>query len=94
MNREKTLSEKEFKNEISPDFIGDNPRKMKEGTITPIVKNKTLSEKSVGVFISGRKELLDWRNLPFKTRLKICYNLLFFGIVDIEWKKQNIKELK
>ena len=42
-------------NEISPDFVGDNPKTMKEGTITP--ENKTLSE---GETIKEKFELTEF----------------------------------
>ena len=52
--KEKTLSEEiEYMNEISPDFIGDNPKDMREGTINPIgyIKAKKVKQKF--------KEILD-----------------------------------
>ena len=54
MEKETPLSEEiEYKNEISPDFIGDNPETMKEGTITPIgyIKVEKVKQKF--------KEILD-----------------------------------
>lgn len=45
-----------------------------------------MTENNVATFRSGNKEIWDYRNLPFKIKLKIAFNLLFFGIVDIKWK--------
>ncbi len=52
------------------------------------------NNKSVASFRSGNKEIWDWRNLPMKNRIKIALALIFYGIVDIEWKKANNIYLK
>ncbi len=38
----------EEKSQISPDFIGDDPETMKEGTITPIPKDKPKVKVKIG----------------------------------------------
>jgi len=44
-------------------------------------------DNKVATFISGNKEIWDWRNLGILDRLKIACSLIFTGVVDIEWKQ-------
>ena len=60
MKQEKTLNEEiEYMNEISPDFIGDNPRKMREGTISPVGYIKAKKVKQTFKEILDEIENLD-----------------------------------
>lgn len=43
--------------------------------------------KKVATFMSGRNEIWDYRNLSIMSRIRIAYDLIFTGVVEIEWKE-------
>ena len=92
MKQEKTLSEEiEYKNEISPDFIGDNPETMKEGTITPIgyIKVEKVKQKFKEILDEIEEEIKKYEEKVDYTESGILYSGVSSGL---EKAKQIIKQ--
>lgn len=81
--KEKTLSEEiEYMNEISPDFIGDNPETMREGTISPVgyIKAEKVKQKFKEILDEIKEEIKKYEKKVDYTENGIFYSGVSSGL--------------